>query len=154
GHQFARRPATLAVPSGRTIMTVCATARRSLLLAVATGTLAFATLPSLAQQSAAPAAAPAAAAEPPPAPGTPLYGRPDSAGAKKLAPVAPPPLPAAADKLPTGKLALPKGFNIEVYASGMAGARSLRMSDKGTLFVGTWQAGKVYAVTNGGGKHE
>jgi glucose/arabinose dehydrogenase len=135
-------------------MTYCATLRRSLLLAVATGTLGFATLPSLAQQSAAPAAAPAAKTEPPPAPGTPLYGRPDYEGAKKLAPVPPPPLPAAADALPTGKLTVPKGFNIEVYASGMAGARSLRVSDKGTLFVGTWQIGKVYAVPAGNGKHE
>jgi glucose/arabinose dehydrogenase len=134
-------------------MTVCATARCSLLLAVATGTLAFATLPSSAQQSAAPAAT-AAKEEPPPAPGTPLYGRPDYEGAKKLAPVAPPPLPAAADKLPTAKLVAPKGFNVEVYASGMAGARSLRVSDKGTVFVGTWQVGKVYAIPAGTGKHE
>ena len=54
-----------------------------------------------------------------------MIGRPDNEAAAKLAPVAPPPLPAAPDKLPTAKLKVPAGFNIEVYAAGMANARSL-----------------------------
>ncbi|MFN3656869.1 MAG: PQQ-dependent sugar dehydrogenase [Pseudolabrys sp.] len=89
-----------------------------------------------------------------PKPGTPLYGRPNQPGAMKLAPVAPPPLPTAADKLPLAKLKLPKGFKIEVYTSGIQNARTLRMGEKGTLFVGNWQANKVWAVTNKGGKRE
>ena len=101
----------------------------------------------------------AAAAQQPPQPlppGSPLIGRPDTAEAQKLAPVAPPPLPAAADKLPGvfAKLKLPKGFNIEVYASGMANARSLRKGDKGTVFVGSRLVDKVYAITDKDGKHE
>src|SRR5436305_8771143 len=55
------------------------------------------------------AAAPAAAQQPLP-PGSPLLGRPDSEAAKRLAPVAPPPLPTPADKLPLAKLKAPAGF--------------------------------------------
>ena len=85
-----------------------------------------------------------------PAPGTPLYGRPKTEGAMKLAPVAPPPLPAAPDKLPVAKLKVPKGFKVEAYTSGLAGVRTLRVSDKGNVIVGTWQANKIYAVTDKG----
>ena len=97
--------------------------------------------------------APAPAASPLP-PGSPMIGRPDNEAAQKLAPVAPPPLAAAADKLPTAKLKVPAGFNIEVYASGMTNARSLALGDKGTVFVGTRLVGKVYAITSKDGKRE
>jgi glucose/arabinose dehydrogenase len=118
------------------------------------------TLSAAAQQPAsppaaspAPSAAPAAAAPLPP--GSPLIGRPaDSEAAAKLAPIAPPPLPTAADKLPTAKLKVPAGFNIEVYASGMANARSLAEGDKGTIFVGSRLVDKVYAIVNKDGKRE
>ena len=82
---------------------------------------------------------------PPPAaaplpPGSPLIGRPAGqcqarrqarahAGAAAIA--------TAADKLPLAQLKLPRGFQIEVYAAGVADARSLRVGDKGTVFVGT-----------------
>ena len=107
---------------------------RSLLLAGAFFS-AF-TFSAAAQQPATPpAAGPAPAAAPAPLPpGSPLIGRPDSEAAAKLAPVAPPPIAAAPDKLPTAKLKLPPGFNIEVYAAGMANARSLALGDKGTVF--------------------
>ena len=85
---------------------------------------------------------------------SPLIGRPDSEAASKLAPVAPPPIAAAPDKLPTAKLKLPPGFNIEVYAAGMANARSLALGDKGTVFVGTRLVDKVYAIVNKDGKRE
>src|SRR3974390_2142537 len=120
------------------------TAQRSVLLA---GTIAGVLLaaPVFAQQPAAPAppaaaaapAAPAPAATPaaaqPLPPGSPLIGRPEgNVAAAKLAPAAPPPLPTPADKLPTAKLKLPPGFKLEVYASGIANTRSLRIGDKGT----------------------
>lgn len=112
--------------------------------------------PPPAPAAAAPAPAAPATAQAPAAPalppGSPLIGRPDNAAAAKLAPVAAPPIPAAADKLPTAKLKLPPGFNIEVYASGMANARSLREGDKGTVFVGSRLVDKVYAITNKDGK--
>src|SRR5205807_3910803 len=106
------------------------------------------------QQPAAPAAGAAPAAAPAPLPpGSPLIGRPaDNEAAAKLAPVAPPPIPAAPDKLPIAKLKLPPGFNIEVYAAGMANARSLAQGDKGTVFVGSRLVGNVYAISEKDGK--
>ncbi len=134
------------------------TARRSLWLA---GTIAglLLTAPAFAQTppaSTPPAAAPAAApAKPALPPGSPLIGRPEgSEAAAKLAPVAAPPLPAPADKLPTAMLKLPPGFHVEVYASGIANARSLRIGDKGTVFVGTRFGNKVTAVVKKDGKTE
>ncbi len=123
---------------------------RSLLLAGAF--LGAFTYGAAAQQPAAPAAAPAAAQPLPP--GSPMIGRPDNEAAQKLAPVAPPPLPTAADKLPTAKLKVPAGFNIEVYASGMANARSLALGDKGTVFVGSRLVDKVHAIVSKDGKRE
>jgi glucose/arabinose dehydrogenase len=72
----------------------------------------------------------------------------------KLAPIVPPPLPTAVDKLPTEKLKAPKGFKIEVYASGLANARSLRQGDKGTVFVSSRILDKVYAITDQAGRRE
>jgi glucose/arabinose dehydrogenase len=98
------------------------------------------------------AAAQQAAQSPPPA--SPLTGRPDNEAAQKLAPVAAPPLPAAPDELPLAKLKVPAGFNIEVYAAGLANARSLAVGDKGTVFVGSRLIDKVYAIVNKDGKRE
>ena len=133
-------------------MTIGSSAPRSLLLAGAFfGVFTFG---AAAQQPATPppAAAPPAAGAPLP-PGSPLIGRPaGNEAAAKLAPVAPPPIAAAADKLPLAKLKVPPGFNIEVYAAGMANARSLAEGDKGTVFVGSRLVGNVYAITNKDGK--
>jgi glucose/arabinose dehydrogenase len=117
--------------------------RRALLLAGTFGTL-VAAWPAMAQQ-----------AQPLP-PGSPLIGRPETEGAMKLAPVAPPPIPATADKVAgvVDKLTLAKGFKLEVYASGIANARSLRIGDKGTVFVGSRLLDKVSAVVDKGGKKE
>src|SRR5215468_9800543 len=84
--------------------------------------------------------------------GSPMIGRPDNEAAVKLAPVAPPPLAAAPDKLPAGKLKLASGFNIEVYAAGMTNAREMALGDKGTVFVGSRLVDKVYAIINKDGK--
>jgi glucose/arabinose dehydrogenase len=135
---------------GEITMLGTSSASRSLLLVgVVFG--AF-TLSAAAQQPASPPAAGAAPAAQPLPPGSPMIGRPDGEAAAKLAPVAPPPIPAQADKLPLAKLKVPAGFNIEVYASGMANARSLAQSDKGTVFVGSRLVDKVYAITNKDGK--
>jgi len=131
-------------------MTNYTTAPRSLLLAGALfGAFTFA---AAAQQPAAPPAAGAAPAAQPLPPGSPLIGRPDNEAAAKLAPVAGPPIAASPDKLPLAKLKVPAGFNIEVYAAGMANARSMALSDKGTVFVGSRLVDKVYAITNKDGK--
>jgi glucose/arabinose dehydrogenase len=46
---------------------------------------------------------------------------------------------------------LPPGFKIDLYADEIPNARSMVMSPAGTLFVGTRQAGKVYAVVDRNG---
>ena len=53
----------------------------------------------------------------------------------------------AGDKvLPLDQIKLPPGFAIEVYASGVDNARQMALGDKGTLFVGSRTARRVYAV--------
>ena len=126
-------------------------APRSLVLAGAF--IGVFTFGAAAQQPANPPAAAAQPAAPALPPGSPLIGRPaDNEAAAKLAPVAPPPIAAAVDKLPTAKLKVPAGFNIEVYAAGMANARSLAEGDKGTVFVGSRLVGNLYAIANKDGK--
>jgi glucose/arabinose dehydrogenase len=133
-------------------MMICSSPRSLLLAGAFIGVFTYG---AAAQQPANPPAAGAGAAAAAPAlpPGSPLIGRPaGNEAAAKLAPVAPPPIPAAVDKLPTAKLKLPPGFNIEVYAAGMANARSLAEGDKGTVFVGSRLVDKVYAIANKDGK--
>src|SRR5262249_23921469 len=127
-----------------TLLTACAVA----------GPLSAQETKPAAPAAAAPAPAPAAVPKPgqPGAPNQPLYGRPDGEAAMKLAPVPAPPIAAAVDKLPVDRLKLPKGFKIEVYASGIPDARSLRIGDKGTVFVGNRVQDKVYAIIDKDGK--
>jgi glucose/arabinose dehydrogenase len=94
---------------------------------------------------------PPAITNPPPADG-PLVGRPETAGAQALAPVAAPPLITPVDKLPIDKIKLPPGFKVEVFAGGIKDARSLRVGDKGTVFVSNWESNKIWAVTEKDGK--
>ena len=121
-------------------------------LSLAVAFIGALTLGAAAQQPANPPAAAAQTAAPALPPGSPMIGRPASEAAAKLSPVAPPPIAAAVDKLPAAKLKVPPGFNIEVYAAGMANARSLAEGDKGTVFVGSRQVDKVYAIVNKDGK--
>ncbi len=83
-----------------------------------------------------------------------LADRPQSPGALKLAPVAPPPIPTAADKLSVERLKVPNGFKLEVYSGGMANARSLARGDKGTIFVSTRLLDHIYAITEKDGKRQ
>jgi glucose/arabinose dehydrogenase len=131
-------------------MMICSSPRSLLLAGAFIG--AF-TCAAAAQQPANPPAAAAPAAAAPLPPGSPLIGRPEgNAAAAKLAPIAPPPIPTAADKLPLAKLKVPAGFNIEVYAAGVANARSLALGDKGTVFVGSRLIDKVHAIVDKDGK--
>jgi glucose/arabinose dehydrogenase len=135
---------------GEDVMMICSSPRSLLLAGALIG--AF-TCAAAAQQPASPPAAAAPAAAAPLPPGSPLIGRPaDNQAAAKLAPVAPPPIAAAADKLPLAKLKVPAGFNIEVYAAGIANARSLALGDKGTVFVGSRLIDKVHAIVDKDGK--
>jgi glucose/arabinose dehydrogenase len=75
---------------------------------------------------------------------------------KGLAPPAGPATPTSLADLNENlkKIKLPPGFKIEVYASGLPEARQMAWGDKGTLFVGSFGATNVYAVTDKDGKRE
>jgi glucose/arabinose dehydrogenase len=128
------------------------------------GTFAVLVAPSAFAQQAGdkPAAQPAAADSSKPIPPlqpqpTTVPGRPDVPNAevdKKLRGVAMPPTAMAEDKLPIPQLKLPKGFKIELFASGLANARTLRIGDKGTVFVSSRLLDKVYAIVEKNGKRE
>lgn len=49
------------------------------------------------------------------------------------------------------KLTLPKGFHIAVYSDQVPNAREIALGAKGTVFVGSNDAGKVYALTDSSG---
>lgn len=57
-------------------------------------------------------------------------------------------------EIPLGRIQLPPGFRISVFASNVPGARSMTLSPSGVLYVGSRQAGKIYALkdTDGDGK--
>jgi glucose/arabinose dehydrogenase len=65
-------------------------------------------------------------------------------------PATPTPLAEIQDDLK--KIRLPPGFTIEVYASGIPEARQMAWGANGTLFVGSFNATNVYAVTDQGGR--
>ena len=50
------------------------------------------------------------------------------------------------EQLPLEKIKLPEGFSINIYAQGVDNPRSLALSDRGTLFIGTRRHGSVQAV--------
>ena len=105
-------------------------------------------------QAQAPAQAPGQPAAAPTPPPSWQQGRlpVTTEGMSKLAPVAPPPVAAALEKLPVDKLKVPAGFKVEVYANGLANARSLARGTDGTVFVGSRLVGRVYAITETDGK--
>ncbi len=49
------------------------------------------------------------------------------------------------------KLVLPKGFHIAVYSDQVPNAREIALGSRGTVFVGSGGAGKVYALTDTNG---
>jgi len=129
---------------------------RGLIAALAVGAVAAA-IPSRAQQPATGQASPAPPSAQPGAGQAPpswAQGRPETPDAANLAPVAPPPIATPVDRLPLAKLKLPKGFNLEVYAAGLTNARSLRVDDKGNIYVSTRLLDRVYAITDNNGKKQ
>ena len=75
---------------------------------------------------------------------------------KGLAPPSGPPTGASEAELAAlvKKIKLPPGFKIEVWAPGVLAARQMAWGDKGTLFVGSFGLGNVYAIKDNGGKRE
>ena len=70
--------------------------------------------------------------------------------APPVGPATPTPLAELQDNLKRVKL--PPGFKIEIYASGIPEARQMAWGANGTLFVGSYNATNVYAVTDQEGK--
>jgi len=68
---------------------------------------------------------------------------------KGLAPKAPPATGVPMDEIQATlkTIKLPKGFHISLWASDIPSARQMAWGDKGTLFVGAFGVGNVYAVT-------
>ncbi len=127
---------------------------QSLLIAVFAALSLSALAQNAGEQKPAEAVKPMPPVQPQP---TTVPGRPDVPNAeveKQLRNTPPLPFPLAEDKLPVGDIKVPKGFKVEVYTSGIANARSLRMGDKGTLFVSTRLLDKVWAVVDRNGKRE
>jgi glucose/arabinose dehydrogenase len=56
------------------------------------------------------------------------------------------------DQIPINRLRVPQGFQVELWAHGMPGARMMTRADNGTIFVGTRTIGRVYALTDSGGQ--
>ena len=127
------------------------------LIALAIAGFACNIVPAAAQQKDAAKPAPAPAIPAPAKEEEPFWavGRPKGDATSKMAPVPAFPIATAADKLPVSKIKLPPGFKVEVWASGILDARGMRQGDKGTVFVSSlFVAGKIYAVTDKGGKRE
>lgn len=54
--------------------------------------------------------------------------------------------------VPLDKLKLPPGFKISMFAEGVANARGMALGAKGTVFVGSMSARKVYALVDKNGR--
>lgn len=54
----------------------------------------------------------------------------------------------AAAPPPVDRLTVPDGFHVAVYSDQVPAARGMALGEKGTLFVGSMAAGKVYALTD------
>jgi glucose/arabinose dehydrogenase len=92
-------------------------------------------------------AMPAIAQAPAPVPGW-QQGRPDSLAASPLAPHSPRLTVTPQDQVPIAALRVPAGFQVELWAHGLPGARMMAQGADGTVFVGTRTIGRVYAVTD------
>jgi glucose/arabinose dehydrogenase len=108
--------------------------------AAAAGTFAFAVQCALAQDK----------PKPPPAW---HQGKPPAMAGSKLAPLPGRMTETPASEIPISKIKLPKGFKAEVWASGLPGGRGMAISDsEKKVWLGTRVIGRVYEVTNDGGK--
>ena len=80
----------------------------------------------------------------------------ETAQQKGLSPKAGPATGMTADEINAAlkNIKLPPGFHISLFASGVNSARQMAWGDKGTLFVGAFGVGSVYAIVNHDGKKE
>src|SRR6185369_9878636 len=80
-------------------------------------------------------------------------GKPPALAESKLAPLAGKMTETPASDIPVDKLKLPKGFKVELWASGLVGARAMTFNeDQSKMWVGTRGIGRVYEISIDGGK--
>ncbi len=80
-------------------------------------------------------------------------GMPEKMKDSTLAPHAGKMTETPASDVPVSKLKAPAGFKVELWASGLPGGRAMALSDDGKkVYVGTRGIGRVYEVTDEGGK--
>ena len=80
-------------------------------------------------------------------------GMPEKMKDSKLAPHAGKLTETPASEIPVSKLKTPRGFKAELWASGLPGGRAMALSEDGKkVYVGTRGIGRVYEVTDEGGK--
>ncbi len=111
----------------------------------------FALAASTAHGQQPPSAQPAAAPKPPPAW---QQGKPPAMEDSKLAPHAGKLTETTASEIPIDKLKVPKGFKVEIWATGIPGGRAMARGDKGKIYVGTRGIGRVYEITDKGNARE
>jgi glucose/arabinose dehydrogenase len=107
----------------------------------------------LALSVAAAFAVPALAQDKPKPPPAWHQGKPPAQADSKLAPHAGKMTETPASEIPVNKLKVPAGFKVELWASGLPGGRAMALSSDGKkVYVGTRVIGRVYEVTDEGGK--
>jgi glucose/arabinose dehydrogenase len=79
-------------------------------------------------------------------------GRPSEMADSKLAPHPGKMTETLPSEIPLDRIKVPEGFQVELWAHGLPGSRAMARGDKGKLYVGTRAIGRVYEVTDQGGK--
>ena len=100
-------------------------------------------------------AAPALSQEKKPAAPPPAWhqGKPPAMAESKLAPHAGKMTETPPSDIPVSKLKVPNGFKVELWASGLPGARAMALSEDGKkVYLGTRVIGRVYEVSDAGDK--
>lgn len=89
-----------------------------------------------------------------PAPPAWAQGRPADQASSPLQPHPPRMTATPADRIPVSSIRVPDGFQVELWAHGLPGARVMVRGPQGTIFVGTRAIGRVYAVRDTGSERQ